>query len=189
MMSMKMKGNFLFILFFVLFSSVAFSQQINTNWNSDLEEALTAFRDCENQSNDCHQYIGQSLTTVYKVNDFYSKANSEYMPVSEIHDFLSNNSSWSELGPAYSQDALQKAQDKANDKKAVVAVYLSSNGLGHVALILPGTLQPSGSWGLQVPNSASFFANEPSRSFINKGLSYAFSKSIIKDVKLYSRNY
>ncbi|MBL3658340.1 hypothetical protein [Fulvivirga sediminis] len=184
-----MKGDFLFILLFVLLSSVAFSQQINTNWNTDLEEALSAFHDCENESEDCYQYIGKSLATVYKVNDFYSKANSTYMPVAEIHEYLSNNNAWSELGPAYSQDALQKAQQKANDKKAVVAVYINNEGLGHVALILPGSLQPSGSWGLQVPNAASFFAKDPSRSFINKGLSYAFGKSIIKDVKLYTRNY
>ena len=74
-------------------------------------------------------------------------------------------------------------------KKAVVALYMTPSGAGHVAIILPGELQPSGSWGLNVPNSASFLMMEPQRSYVGKGLSYAFAKTHLKDVVLYARNY
>ncbi len=72
--------------------------------------------------------------------------------------------------------SLTQAQQLANEKKAVVAVYQNANSVGHVALVLPGNLEASGSWGLSVPNAASFFLPEPSRSFVNKGLSFAFTQ-------------
>ncbi len=91
---------------------------------------------------------------------------------------------WTALGPAYNQAALEKAQQCANASQAVVALYTTSNGV-HIAVILPGTLKYSGSWGFNVPNSASFFSHEPEKSYVNKGLSYGFSKSMIKDITLY----
>lgn len=109
--------------------------------------------------------------------------------VSEIANFLQGSDQWKMLGRGYDQKALVEAQTNANAKKAVIAVYMNSDGIGHIAIILPGELQPSGSWGLNVPNSASFLLMEPQRSYVNKGLSYAFAKSHLKDVVLYVRAY
>ena len=83
---------------------------------------------------------------------------------------------------------MNTAQELANNKTAVVAVYMKSDQDGHVSIILPGQLNPSGSWGFSVPNSASFFVNDPNKSYIGKGLSYAFTKSMLKDVVLFARN-
>ncbi|UII24184.1 hypothetical protein [Fulvivirga ligni] len=185
----RLKRGVVLPVLFIFSISFTYGQSVNKNWKSDLQKDFSSFQTCESASEDCHQYMGKSLNTVYQLNDFYDNAAKEYMGVGEINDLLASDKSWTNLGPAYSQDVLSKAQQHANSNKAVVAVYVNQEGVGHVVMILPGTLQPSGSWGLKVPNSASFFAKQPSRSFTNKGLSYAFSKSILKDVKIYSRNY
>lgn len=111
------------------------------------------------------------------------------MVVGEIAEYLESSSQWTLLGHAYEQEALNKAQNYANTRKAAVAVYLNEEGLGHVSFILPGDMNPSGSWGFNVPNSASFFMSTPQKSYVDKGLSYAFDRSLIKDVLIYGRNY
>jgi hypothetical protein len=86
------------------------------------------------------------------------------------------------LSPIYSQE-------HANAKKAVVAVYMNAAGVGHVVIITPGQLQSSGSWGLSVPNVVSFFPSQPEKSFVDKGLSFAFGKNLMKDITIYARKY
>ena len=167
---------------------VSGAQSLNSNWNPELTEILRQFTACD-ESIDCSQYSGKSLQAVYKINDFYSSQQARYMQGVEIVDFLKGNSQWKMLGHAYQQDVLKEAQQHANNKKAVVAVYHDSNGASHMALILPGELHASGSWGLQVPNSASFLLADPARSYVGKGLSYAFAKHHLKDVVIFARSY
>ncbi len=110
------------------------------------------------------------------------------MSASEISNFLKTSEKWKLLGPSYEQKTLATAQEHANSKKAVVAVYINDAGIGHVVIITPGQLQPSGSWGLNVPNVVSFFPNQPDKSFVDKGLSFAFGKNLMKDILIYGRN-
>ena len=184
--------NCILIIFFLPFS-FSYGQGINNNWRQTLNNELHQFKACRNTAtvgvNPCSKYLGSTLSTVYKINDFYSKELQRYMVVSEIYEFLKNNQRWTLLGHAYEQNALSKAQTYANSKKAAVAVYLNKDGTGHVSLILPGELSSSGSWGFKVPNSASFFINGTENSYIDKGLSYAFERVLIKDVLIYGRNY
>ncbi len=190
-------GNISFILFFIISGtlSITFSaaQTLNTNWERDLQQSLSEFQNCNNTNlegvSPCNKYLGESLKTVYNINDFYSKSLGRYMLVSEMMNFLENSSKWELLGRAYEQDVLNKAQDLANAKKAVIAIYLDENGLGTISLILPGETKPSGSWGFQVPNSVSLLTYEPEKSYVNKGLSYAFGRNIITKVLIYSRKY
>nr|WKN35372.1 hypothetical protein K4G66_23640 [Tunicatimonas sp. TK19036] len=175
------------------FCSASYAQTINREWNGELEGEIQQFKNCDNTSkiglNSCHAFIGKTLKTVYRVNDFYSKDKNRYMVVSEIYSYLENSKQWTLLGKGYEQEALEKAQKLANQNKAVVAVYLTDAGIGHLAYILPGQLQPSGSWGFKVPNSAAYFSSEPEKSYMNKGLSYSFPRSVITKVQLYARNY
>lgn len=168
------------------------TQSINDNWRQDLSLSLQQFLQCTSKSTssiDCINYIGESLNKVYKINDFYSQTAKRYMTVGEIAAFLKGNNKWELLGHSYEQGTLKTAQDNANAKKAVVAVYINAEGIGHVVVVTPGELKPSGSWGLQVPNAVSFFPIEPEKSFVDKGLSYAFTKSMLKDLLIYSRKY
>lgn len=180
---------------FVMTFAVTFSgaQSLNDNWENELKQALEQFKNCDDTDEQgvspCNKFVGNALKTVYKVNDFYSESSHRYMLISEISDFVSGSDKWTMLGPAYDQNALKRAQDLANSKKAVVAVYLDENNIGHVSLVLPGSLKKSGIWGFEVPNSASFFTGEPENSYVGKSLSYAFGRRHIKDVKLYARNY
>ncbi|MDV3310272.1 MAG: hypothetical protein LOY03_15805 [Cyclobacteriaceae bacterium] len=172
----------------IFFASIVSAQTLNNNWTSDLEAELREFTSCDDDM-DCAEFSGKALQVVYKLNDFYQPQQKRFMHVGEIIAFLQDNKSWTMLGPAYKQDVLNQAQQHANSKKAVIAVYSGTNGVGHVALILPGDLQASGSWGLNVPNSASFLTVEPAKSYIGKGLSYAFTKNHLKDVVIFARKY
>lgn len=186
-----MKSFFTVLFFFIL--SVSGAQTINTNWKQDLSKDMVEFKACDNSSysgvNPCNKFIGMSLATVYQVNDFYSARDKRHMLVGEIAGFLKSSEQWTLLGFAYDQKALNSAQQYANSNKAVVAVYLNEEGLGHMSLITPGDLMPSGTWGFRVPNSVSFSVIHPEKSYIDKGLSYAFEKQHIKHVLIYGRNY
>ncbi|HTE32978.1 MAG TPA: hypothetical protein VK666_21495 [Chryseolinea sp.] len=176
------------LLLFLGTHSVA--QGLNSNWERDLGRALEQFMDCAKTSADkaaCSATVGQAVSTVYKVDDFYSQKLNRYLTPNEISKSIEQNNHWKLLGYAYDQKTLDQAQQHANSHKAVLAVY-NTNGSSHVALILPGSLHFSGSWGFNVPNSASFSYVDPDKSYVGKGLSYGFAKTMMKDVVIYSLN-
>jgi hypothetical protein len=171
-------------------ASSVFSQSANQSWKKDLAESFKAFIECTNSTGEkyqCSSFIGESIAKVYNTNAFFSDKLSRFLQINEISKSVVETGQWNQIGYAYDQKALDKAQDEANGKKAVIAVYMTPNGIGHIAVILPGKLQYSGSWGFNVPNAASFLFNDSEKSFVDKGLSYAFSKNMIKDVILYAR--
>lgn len=169
----------------------ASGQGLNPNWKQDLKTNLEKFMQCSSTGDKaaCAGYVGESLKVVYKVDDFYNRKAARHMSSAEIADYLKNATSWSMLGQSYDQQVLDQAGKLANDHKAVVAVYNNGSGIGHIVLITPGEMTASGSWGLKVPPAASYFATEPAKSFTDKGLSFAFSKQMLKDVTIYARKY
>ncbi|HMG92886.1 MAG TPA: hypothetical protein VK589_22670 [Chryseolinea sp.] len=184
----RTKYSFLFLTFI---ASVGYGQGINNAWKTELTSSLKQFFNCQNSSSgksECLQFMGESVKKIYKVNDFYSAKSGRYMTASEISSFLKESEKWRLIGPTYEQKTLATAQELANSGKAVVAVYINSDGIGHMVVITPGQLQPSGSWGLHVPNVVSFFPSQPDRSFVDKGLSFAFGKNLMKDILIYGRN-
>lgn len=185
-----MKNQLIIVFFLILAGSFSYGQGINKNWEEDLKALLTEFKDCKSSADSvsCYKYFGQSLRTVYNINDFYSQSLGRNMTVDEIAGFLSESSQWKLLGKGYEQAALMEAQKHANAGKAVVAVYLNNEGLGHMSLVLPGELKLSGTWNLQAPNSSSFSSVDPGDSYVNKALSYAFKGSQVIRVLLYGRN-
>lgn len=164
------------------------AQSLNNNWKKELSNSLDQFLNCTD-AKECSGFAAKALSTVYRVDDFYSQRTGRYMSVNEILVFLRDTDKWSNLGKPYDQKILATAQEYANAKKAVIAVYQNAQGIGHVVVITPGQLQPSGSWGLNVPNVASFLPSVPEKSFIDKALSFAFAKNMMKDVTIYGRNY
>ena len=177
---------------FFVFALLAEGQSLNNNWKKELSSSLDEFLRCGDAKEpgaECIGFAAKSLNTVYRINDFYSQKSGRYMNTNEISAYLKDSDKWTSLGKPYDQKILETAQNHANAKKAVVAVYQNANGLGHVVIITPGDLQPSGSWGLKVPNAASFLSSEPQKSFIDKALSFAFAKNMMKDVTIYSRVY
>ena len=182
----------LFVFGAIIIANSSFSQSINQNWRKDLTDSFQKFVECTNSNGEkyqCSSFIGESIAKVYKTNAFFSDKHSRFLHINEITKSQVEGGQWNQIGYAYDQKALDKAQAEANLNKAVIAVYITPTGIGHIALILPGKLQYSGSWGFNVPNAASFFFNDSEMSFVDKGLSYAFSKNMIKDVVLYARKY
>ncbi|MEM9858613.1 MAG: hypothetical protein AAF843_14725 [Bacteroidota bacterium] len=181
-----------FILFISLLSfGVGKTQTLSSNWEGELESLLADFQSCMQQSNDlnCKSTIGKSMNTLYNLKDFYSSNSNRYATAFEIANEIDNKTTWKKLGQAYEQESLEEAQKLANKKLPVIAVYKDEEGTAaHVVLILPGELIPSGSWGLQVPRVASFFTHQPEKSFIDKSLAYAFSKTMLLRIELYARN-
>jgi hypothetical protein len=176
----------------LIFTAATNGQSINANWKQDLSVSLEQFLKCTaaaTETNRCNNFIGESLSKVYKVNDFYDQKAGRYMSVNEIASFVKGSDKWTLLGHSYEQTTLALAQERANAKKAVVAVYLNAAGVGHVVVITPGELHPSGSWGLNVPSAVSFLPTDPDKSFVDKGLSFAFAKNMLKDVLIYERKY
>ena len=158
------------------------AQNLNKNWESELNSSLSEFTKCSQGAETaalCYHFSGESVKKVYGVNDFYDAAQERYMLIDEIYEYLEgSNSEWTLLGKGYDQAALKKAQEQANQGKAVVAIKKEKNeDYGHMAIILPGEMNPSGSWGLRVPNAASFFTHQAEKSFVGKKLSYAFTSS------------
>lgn len=187
-MALVTKG-FLTALLLAAFTLITEAQTVNSNWKQELDAALNQFMNCKDGGKECSGFAAKSLNTIYRINDFYSQQSGRYMTVNEIAAFMNDNEKWTSLGKPYDQKILETAQEYANAKKAVIAVYRNAQGIGHVVIITPGQLQPSGSWGLNVPNVASFLTSDPQKSFINKALSFAFAKNMIKDVTIYARNY
>lgn len=180
-----------FIVLACLVTPVVYGQRINNSWKNELNSSFEQFLNCQSSSggkSECVQYMGESLKKIYKVNDFYSTKAGRYMTASEISSYLKESDKWRLIGPSYDQKNLSTAQDMANAGKPVVAVYMNSAGIGHVVVITPGSLQPSGSWGLNVPNVVSFFPSQPEKSFVDKGLSFAFGKNLMKDIMIYGRD-
>lgn len=170
--------------------SVSHGQTLSKTWKEDLASSLEEFLKCTATETDrtmCASYIEKSLAAVYKLDALNLEASNNPTPASSLSNAKGNH--WSILGKGYEQGALESAQTFANENKAVIAVYKApGGGIKHVALILPGNLQYSCTWGFNVPNSASFFITTPEKSYIGKGLSYAFAKNMIKDVTLFVRN-
>jgi hypothetical protein len=183
----------LIVLVFAMSSFSSNGQSLNANWQKDITTLLDQFMSCTSSSSDtypCSAFITESVAKVYKLDGaLYSQKSKRYLQLKEVSQQLSEAGQWSVIGHAYEQKALTEAQELANAKKAVIAVYSTPEGIAHVALILPGELQYSGTWGFQVPNSASFVLNDPSKSYVAKGLSYAFARNMIKDVIIYSKKY
>jgi hypothetical protein len=168
----------------ILLFGLAQAQAQNENWKEDLASDLQAFISCATATNDrtrCTTFVESSITRVFKLETPNSESTGSIIPVS-----FANNDQWSRLGKAYEQAVLNSAQEMANNHRAVVAVLEGPGGeMMHLALILPGALRFSGTWGFNVPNSASFFLTAPEKSYTEKGLSYAFTRNMVKDVTLY----
>ena len=148
-----------------------------------MEAAVQKFAACQLPLDDsCRAALAEALQLVYGVKDF--GAAPKYQAPAEIGKKVAGDPNWTHVGSASDQNALKSAQDSANCGKAVVAVWASDTG-GHVAVILPGKLAHSGAWKLDVPNSASFFTHNPSKSFAGKSLAFSFPKA--EGIELYAR--
>jgi hypothetical protein len=149
-----------------------------------LEEIQADYDACkadESDERECNRFTAEALCRFYQIEDF--KKGEEYVTYREIKDVVTKNGgTWEPIGIATNQEDLDKAQENANNTKATIA--FDPTKTNHVAIILPGSSSKSNQWGMDVPNSASFFVHKAD-SYINKGLSYSFTGP--KGIILYTK--
>lgn len=177
------------IICLILFQFTAVSQP--KNWEGTFKQILTDFNDCMSTGDktDCQTYTAKTIRQVYNINDFYSTSSKSDMTPYEMMEFVSTSSKWTKLGQAYQREVISKAQELTNAGKVVLVILKGSSPAdAHVSLVLPGDLQTSGSWGMKVPNVAAFFTHNPTNSFVNKSISYAYTKGMMLQLEVYTRD-
>ena len=172
-------------------SWVADSLSLADRWRGDVEHKLRAVLNSHSFdiSSPCNVFLAKALKLLFGIADFeLPGVPDEFLVANDIARYVAAHpDQWTLLGSASSQAALDRAQTYANLNTPVIAVYVSDPH-GHVAVVLPGSLEYSGQWNLHVPNSASVFLNKPHKSYVGLRLSNAFQASDLPRVKLYTRN-
>lgn len=132
----------------------------------------------------CNIFAAKGLEALYSINDF--KSGDKYMSASQIFDYVSSSPNWGKIGTLFDIDSNLCAQAAANQAYPVIAVMKASPH-GHIALIIPGTVSNSGTWGMNVANSASFFIGQPDKSYISGPISKAFQPDNAKKAIVFYR--
>ncbi len=182
-----MKNIFFVALFLIQLTA---SAQIK-NWETTLNQTLQDFKTCMSSENKtvCQTYTAKAIKQVYNINDFFQASSKSDMTPVEIQEFITSSSKWTKLGQAFKPEVISKAQELCNAGKPVLVILKGEDSAdAHVSIVLPGELQTSGSWGMRVPNVSAFFTHNPSNSFVNKSISYAYTKGMILQLEIYARN-
>ena len=160
---------------------------------------LGEFMKCEvgNKTNDlspCNTFASRGLEAIYGVKDFKTGKSSHQSANDMWKKVHEENSRWQKIGAVLDQQNNLCAQSVANAGWPVIALRYRE-GHGHVALVIPGELKDSGTWGMKTANSASFFLRQTpeeiyskSQGYLDKALSAAFTKEDAKDVVFFYRN-
>jgi hypothetical protein len=170
---------------------VADSLSLADQWRGNVELKLRGVLDAHKLDlrSPCNVFLAKALKLLFGIADFELPGLPHgFLAANDIARYVAAHpDQWTLLGSASSQLALDRAQTYANLNTPVIAVYVSDPH-GHVAVVLPGTLEYSGQWNLHVPNSASGFLDRPHKSYVGLRLSNAFQASDLPKVKLYTRN-
>jgi len=153
---------------------------------NQLQSTITDFKNCKATSekrSDCRNSISKFISRSYHLNEFKDQ-NNNYVLYDSIHPIITRSSQWKRVGSATQQQNLDKASAHVGNG-GLALVIDTSETYGHIAVIIPGESKKSGSWGLQLPKVISLSNHNPSKSFYNKTLAYAFKKS--EHLKIYIR--
>jgi hypothetical protein len=167
------------------------------DWSNKIVGALVGAEACYADKSaftntDCNIFVGRVLEQAYGLSDLVLQQPENgirYKISDEIATYLAveGANDWETIGPMNDVNALRRAKDRADQGKAVIAVWSNPHGPGHVALVGPGPLTHSPSLNLNVPVSASFFQGHPEKNYIAKPLSCAFLAGQVAEVRLYAR--
>ncbi len=157
--------------------TLSLSDTLENKGKITMQEILEAFRYCKETAENplqCKYFISKAIDDYFGVKDFMK--NGTYADFEDILFIIKSNTKWKSLGMANSQNALDEAQNIANNGKPVLAIHTNSK-LGHVVIIMPGKLEKALSWGnLNCPQVASFFMMQDYESFVDKSIAFAWSK-------------
>jgi hypothetical protein len=152
---------------------------------------LGQFMKCEandplNDQSPCNTFASRGLEAIYGVTDFKGDK-AGHLSANQMWDKASGTASgWVKLGGVLDEQNNLCAQSMANAGWPVIAL-LKAVGHGHVALVIPGEPQQSGSWSMLVVNSASFFLGAPASAYVNKPISSAFRPELAREAYFFYR--
>lgn len=138
----------------------------------------------------CNVFVARALNGLHGIDDFGpDPAVGHFMRSNEIAAALTTFSTWHRIGNAGDQVARKEACQRADGREPVIAVWDSGDDTpGHIVVILPGPCKTT-SWGLFVPNSASYFLNKSVElAYSGYPMSQAFRKETAGDVQLWYRD-
>lgn len=152
---------------------------------------LGQFLKCEandplNDQSPCNTFASRGLEAIYGVIDFKVGEKSHQAANAMSESVNGPTSKWVKLGGVFDEQNNLCAQSVANAGWPVIAL-LKAAGHGHVALVIPGEPQKSGSWGFLAANSASFFLGRPASVYLNQPLSSAFGVADARNAIFYYR--
>jgi hypothetical protein len=157
-----------------------------------LKSLLGTLMSCRTAIDDhtaCNVFVARGTKLCFGIRDFCKPGDGiedeTYPSANEIAEQAKQH--WHLIGPAGQQLNLNRAQAYANGGRPVIAVRSVPGDHGHVCLILPGELTHSSTWGLKVPNSASFRLDDVKGCYVGGRLSKAFGADKKDTVLLYQR--
>lgn len=151
------------------------------------QEMVCKDEEPNNDKSPCNYFASNVLYKGWGISDFGSTG--EHKLANQILEYVKGSIEWVYLGNGDNQDALIKAQKLANAGYPVYAISTGSPN-GHVAIIIPGSLSSSGTWKLDVPNSASFRLDQPldtNKTYVGKKLSYSWVAADKNKVRIFYR--
>jgi hypothetical protein len=166
------------ILYAGVLSGLALTAQAQSDpWTQNGDWVSSAVQSCKDSTGDasaCLDFAGQALDRLLGASEFCS--DSRCMLMAEIENELRNKpEKWQLIGGASDQAVLDKAREMAASGKIIVAAQ-SENGLGQVAIIMPGHPVPSGKWAMErVPVGAAARSDAPEKSVYGEGINWVFS--------------
>ncbi len=150
---------------------------------ADIETLVVAYKQCKTHAsnpNDCKEYAAMAFGKYYGFN--FIGAGNTFLAYDKLHAAITMSNQWDELGNATDQDVLDKAQENANAGIPTIAV--STEGSKTVAIVVKGEKSHSNSLGLDCPSVAVFRPRKHNKSFVGKGINYAWSD--LTKIKVYS---
>ena len=137
-----------------------------------------------NDQSPCNTFAARGLESIYRVSDF--KTATGYFSANAIWDYVNASSDWVSLGGVFNEDNNLCAQAMANQAAPVIAVR-KAPGNGHIALVIPGDPERSGSWNMLAAYSASFLFHHPDQAYVGGPLSKAYTKDDAKTAVFFYR--
>ncbi len=144
----------------------------------DLEYIVKDFISCKakaTERNDCRSRITKVISETYNLSEF-KDPELGHVIYDSIRPIIERSGDWERIGTAMDQEILDRALAHTNSG-GLSLVIDTSTAYGHVVMMLPGETKKSGSWALKLPTVLSLVNYKPEKSFHDKSLSYALSKS------------
>lgn len=149
----------------------------------DIETLQASYIECKEASTEqhgCKEFVSLAVSKYYGY-DFMG-ASGEFLAYDKLHNAISLSATWEKVGAANQQQVLNKAQANAN--KGIPTLAVSGSGTKSIAIVVKGELAHSNSMGLDCPSVAVFRPRRFKKSFVGKGINYAWSN--LDDVVIYS---